>query len=76
MSSTPRDLVMNHPISRRDFFDGMALGCVVTESPRGTAYSPEPFTVRGGAAEALSVPHALRDGRFWRHAGRPEPTGE
>ncbi|WP_433436359.1 NAD(P)-binding protein [Nonomuraea sp. CA-141351] len=76
MSSTPRDLVMNHPISRRDFFDGMALGCVVTERSRETACSPEPFTVRGGAAEALSVPHALRDGRFWRHAGRPEPTGE
>ncbi|WP_246147592.1 FAD-dependent oxidoreductase [Nonomuraea turkmeniaca] len=37
---------------------------------------PAPYGFRGGAAEALSVPHALRDGRFWQYAGPPEPTGE
>ncbi|MEO3886825.1 hypothetical protein [Nonomuraea sp. B5E05] len=32
--------------------------------------------MRGDTSEALSVPHALRDGRFWAHAGAPEATGE
>ncbi|MFF3440668.1 NAD(P)-binding protein [Streptosporangium sp. NPDC002721] len=32
--------------------------------------------LRGDTAEALSVPHALRDQRFWPYAGTPEPTGE
>ncbi|MEU7862718.1 NAD(P)-binding protein [Nonomuraea sp. NPDC049141] len=39
--------------------------------------SPASLTgLRGGTPEALSVPHALRDGRFWEHAGSPVPTGE
>ncbi|MFI6921454.1 hypothetical protein ACIBIZ_16005 [Nonomuraea spiralis] len=32
--------------------------------------------LRGDTPQAVAVPHALRDGRFWPHAGRPEPTGE
>ncbi|MEO3809310.1 NAD(P)-binding protein [Sphaerisporangium sp. B11E5] len=32
--------------------------------------------LRGDTPDAIAVPHALRDGRFWRHAGTPEPTGE
>ncbi|MEU8205395.1 NAD(P)-binding protein [Streptosporangium sp. NPDC049046] len=32
--------------------------------------------LRGDTAEALSVPHALRDRRFWPYVGPPEPTGE
>ncbi|GHH72303.1 spermidine dehydrogenase SpdH [Streptosporangium violaceochromogenes] len=32
--------------------------------------------LRGGTPESLGVPHALRDNRFWAHAGTPEPTGE
>ncbi|WP_344056352.1 NAD(P)-binding protein, partial [Sphaerisporangium rubeum] len=32
--------------------------------------------LRGDFPDAVAVPHALRDGRFWRHAGTPEATGE
>ncbi|MEV0386573.1 FAD-dependent oxidoreductase [Nonomuraea sp. NPDC050643] len=84
MSLTPRDLGMDRPISRRDFFDGIAVGalgstlagCGTAERTEKDAARPEPFTVSGDTSEALSVPHALRDGRFWEYAGPPEPTGE
>jgi spermidine dehydrogenase len=74
---------MNRPISRRDFFDGIAvsaLGSVVSgakpETAQETGAPPGPVGFRGGSPAALSVPHALRDGRFWQYAGPPEPTGE
>ncbi|TMR34500.1 hypothetical protein ETD85_16725 [Nonomuraea zeae] len=77
---------MNRPISRRDFFDGIAVGALGStvvlgtaekaEAPQGAAFRPEPSVWRGDTAQALSVPHALRDGRFWKLAGTPEPTGE
>ncbi|GAB2940203.1 NAD(P)/FAD-dependent oxidoreductase [Nonomuraea fastidiosa] len=89
MSLTPRDLGMDVPISRRDFFDGIAVGCVAAtaapyaaaparaaQEPSGPSALRTPFTVLGDTGEALSVPHALRDGRFWEHAGTPVPTGE
>lgn len=41
-----------------------------------TSYPPSLTGLRGDTAEALSVPHALRDRRFWPYAGTPEPTGE
>ncbi|NUS08921.1 MAG: hypothetical protein HOV97_40920 [Nonomuraea sp.] len=68
---------MDVPISRRDLFDGItvgALGSAVAKTPVNPreAYGG----LRGDTPEALSVPHALRDGRFWRYAGPPEPTGE
>ncbi|MGJ6963714.1 NAD(P)-binding protein [Streptosporangium sp. G11] len=40
------------------------------------SYPPSLTGLRGDTAEALSVPHALRDRRFWSYAGTPEPTGE
>ena len=40
------------------------------------SYPPSLTGLRGDTAEALSVPHALRDRRFWPYAGTPEPTGE
>ncbi|WP_329426702.1 NAD(P)/FAD-dependent oxidoreductase [Streptosporangium sp. NBC_01495] len=40
------------------------------------SYPPSRTGLRGDTAEALSVPHALRDQRFWPYAGAPEPTGE
>ncbi|MEU8382206.1 NAD(P)-binding protein [Streptosporangium sp. NPDC048865] len=40
------------------------------------SYPPSLTGLRGDTAEALSVPHALRDQRFWPYAGTPEPTGE
>ncbi|TMS00076.1 FAD-dependent oxidoreductase, partial [Nonomuraea basaltis] len=74
---------MNRPISRRDFFDGIAvstLGSMVSagkaEAAGESATPPAPARFRGGSAEALGVPHALRDGRFWQYAGPTEPTGE
>ncbi|MFF5210086.1 NAD(P)-binding protein [Streptosporangium sp. NPDC000396] len=96
-----RELGMDRPISRREFFDGMAvtagiaaLGALAGCSPRITgdapgfigtkhleippevAFPPALTGLQGNTADALSVPHALRDGRFWSHAGAPEPTGE
>ncbi|MET8863546.1 hypothetical protein ABZW11_11365 [Nonomuraea sp. NPDC004580] len=94
MSLTPRDLGMDVPISRRDFFDGIAVSCVAGATTPSTtasitgpttastrtalepARAPAALTVLGDTGEALSVPHALRDGRFWEHAGAPVPTGE
>ncbi|WP_220449746.1 NAD(P)-binding protein [Nonomuraea longispora] len=90
MGLNPRDLGMNQIISRRDFFDGIAVSALGspaaarvtpgapghTETLQNAAHRPGGFTVRGDTSEALSVPHALRDGRFWIHAGTPEPTGE
>ncbi|WP_240196840.1 NAD(P)-binding protein [Nonomuraea lactucae] len=90
-----RDLGMRRPISRRDFFDGVAVaagaaaaGAVAGQPPvrsasHGTGEGPEEAVfpprltgLRGNTADALSVPHALRDGRFWDFAGDAEPTGE
>ncbi|MFC5822352.1 NAD(P)-binding protein [Nonomuraea insulae] len=80
MSLSSRDLGMDLPITRRDFFDGIAVGCVIAGGTPGKAEAaadpPAAFTVRGDTGEALSVPHALRDGRFWEHAGPEVPTGE
>ncbi|WP_245641895.1 FAD-dependent oxidoreductase [Nonomuraea candida] len=78
MSLTPRALGMDLTISRRDFFDGIAVGCVAAPAKpaQGTPGPAERFTVRGDTSAALSVPHALRDGRFWEHAGPAVPTGE
>ncbi|WP_283135325.1 NAD(P)-binding protein [Rhizohabitans arisaemae] len=39
-------------------------------------YPPGLTGSRGSVEPALSVPHALRDARFWPQAGRPVPTGE
>ncbi|MGV9772694.1 NAD(P)-binding protein [Streptosporangium sp. NPDC003464] len=93
-----RELGMDRPISRRDFFDGVAVtagvaalgalaGCAGAgrpgaigtgrpEAPPEIVYPPDLTGLQGNTPQALSVPHALRDGRFWDYAGAPEPTGE
>jgi spermidine dehydrogenase len=94
-----RELGMGRPISRRDFFDGIAmtagvaalgsaLGCGPSSGEPGVIGTPElevPIDVtfppaltglQGNTAQALSVPHAMRDDRFWEYAGTPESTGE
>ncbi|WP_237103384.1 FAD-dependent oxidoreductase [Nonomuraea sp. MG754425] len=76
MSLTAHALGMDAPISRRDFFDGIAVSCVAAGTSAGPCDRPDAFTVRGDTGAALGVPHALRDGRFWEYAGPPVPTGE
>ncbi|GAA2208627.1 hypothetical protein GCM10009850_040850 [Nonomuraea monospora] len=76
MSFSPRALGMDVPITRRDFFDGIAVSCVAGSAAHKPLTPARPFTVRGDTSEALSVAHALRDGRFWERAGPPVPTGE
>ncbi|MGW5681307.1 NAD(P)-binding protein [Nonomuraea sp. NPDC003754] len=93
-----RELGMGRPISRRDFFDGVAMavgaaalgslaGCGAAathgaigtdrlEVPREARFPPGLSGLRGDTPAAMSVPHALRDGRFWQYAGAPRPTGE
>ncbi|MFI6534837.1 NAD(P)-binding protein [Nonomuraea sp. NPDC050547] len=93
------ELGMGRRISRRDFFDGVAMaagvaalgaaaGCGPRSGEPGVIGTPElqvPTDVKfpptltglqGNTAQALSVPHALRDDRFWEYAGTPEFTGE
>ncbi|MEV3978517.1 hypothetical protein [Nonomuraea sp. NPDC049758] len=77
MSRNPRDLGMDVPISRRDLFDGIAVSALGCSAAKAVVNAAEPAGgLRGDTAQAVAVPHALRDGRFWRHAGQPEPTGE
>ena len=46
------------------------------EMPHNAAPAPGVAGWHGDTAHALSVPHALRDGRFWEYAGPAVPTGE
>ncbi|MET8006093.1 NAD(P)-binding protein [Nonomuraea glycinis] len=46
------------------------------EMPHNAAPAPGAAGWHGDTAHALSVPHALRDGRFWEYAGPAVPTGE
>ncbi|WP_250572922.1 NAD(P)-binding protein [Nonomuraea sediminis] len=97
--SRARDLGMDRSITRRDFFDGVALtagvaalgavagcgagrgepgviGTSALEVPEGMRFPPALTGSQGNTAAALSVPHAMRDDRFWQYAGTPEATGE
>ncbi|MEU4324276.1 NAD(P)-binding protein [Nonomuraea dietziae] len=93
-----RELGMGRPISRRDFFDGVAMaagaaalsglaGCGLganlgrigtddLEVPYAVRFPPTLTGLQGDTPAALSVPHALRDDRFWQYAGTPRATGE
>lgn len=42
----------------------------------GASYPPAEQGLQGDTSDAMAVPHALRDRRFWPHAGTPTPTGE
>ncbi|WP_327088309.1 NAD(P)-binding protein [Nonomuraea sp. NBC_01738] len=95
-----RELGMGRPISRRDFFDGVAMaagtaalgslagcggisqsepgviGTTDLQVPSDVKFPPGLHGLQGNTPQALSVPHALRDDRFWQYAGTPESTGE
>src|SRR5690606_6493597 len=83
-SAAGRELGMGRAISRRDFFDGVAVtaGAAAVGVPASveTAYAASSVTgvpaFLGNTSQALSVLHALRDERFWQYAGPPVATGE
>ncbi|MFC3547805.1 NAD(P)-binding protein [Nonomuraea ferruginea] len=83
-SAAGRELGMGRAISRRDFFDGVAVtagaAALGASGGAGTAYAassaPAAPAFRGNTSQALGVLHALRDGRFWQQADPPVPTGE
>ncbi|MFI7449873.1 NAD(P)-binding protein [Nonomuraea sp. NPDC049714] len=52
------------------------LGTAASGTAHGATATPGRTGWHGDTAHALSVPHALRDGRFWEHAGPAVPTGE
>ena len=81
-----RYLGMDRAISRRDFVNGMAVvvGAMAgsRELPAQTTGGtdaidpPEKSGMRGSAPGSFETAHALRDGTFWKNAGRPTELGE
>ncbi len=78
-----RILGMDRPITRRDFVNGMAVGIsVLGASSIGSAqdqpanYPPERTGLRGSHSGSFEAIHSLRDGTFWKNAGKPVDTHE
>ncbi|MGA2212724.1 MAG: NAD(P)-binding protein [Bryobacteraceae bacterium] len=84
-----RELGMHRPISRRDFLNGVAIGLgVLGPGLAGSAeaaqfaqdspgyYPPALTGMRGSHAGSFEVAHTLRDGSFWKTAGKPVDTRE
>lgn len=85
-------LGMNQAITRRDFFNGVAIGVggLVTVpawmqalaeaeyAPEKAAgyYPPALMGMRGNHDGTYTFAHRLRDGEAWDEAGAPEKTGE
>jgi spermidine dehydrogenase len=80
---------MDRAITRRDFLNGVAIGVAGTwlagchsvlpsaEAQNGAGYYPPALTgMRGSHPGSYDVGHAMRDGSFWKTAGRPIDTGE
>ncbi len=77
-------------ITRRDFVNGMALtagmamlplGCRTRPGPEeaqnAASYYPPALTgMRGSHPGSFDAAHSLRDGDFWKKAGKPRDTGE
>ena len=85
------ELGMNCGITRRDFLNGIAIGAGAAMLPphllaalqhdvdpeKSPDYYPPALTgLRGSHVGSFEVAHSLRDGDFWKKAGRPSPTGE
>ena len=79
---------MTHPITRRDFLNGVALGTggalvkpalaygLEAETAADPIYPPALVGMRGSHDGSFDVGHELRDGTFWKTAGEPMDTGE
>ena len=80
---------MDHPITRRDFVNGVAVsvaglwvgacdfGAAAAEAQNAPGYYPPALLgMRGSHEGSYAIAHAIRDGTFWKTAGKPESTGE
>src|SRR4051812_16855610 len=77
------ELGMDRAISRRDFFNGMAVGIgalgsvsSVKAEPISVPYPPSLAGMRGSQPGSFEIAHSLRDGTFWKQAGPAENTRE
>src|SRR5882757_4464689 len=90
-SSYDRYLGMDRPITRRDFMNGAAMVIGAAMLPQGHAfgaanptepqnqpgyYPPVKAGLRGSHPGSFEIAHSLRDGTFWKTAGKPIDTGE
>lgn len=86
-----REMGMDRPITRRDFMDGvaMAIGAAMlpassfaalagsSEPQNRAGYDPPILAgLRGSHPGSFETAHSLRDGTFWKGAGKPFDTGE
>jgi spermidine dehydrogenase len=79
LSARDRQLGMDRTISRREFLNGAAMmvGASLLPDPgpepqEGPGYDPPVLTgMRGSHPGSFEIAHSLRDGTFWRKAGRP-----
>ena len=86
-----RALGMDRRITRRDFLNGAALTIGAAAMPAGalhsgvqaaepqnhSGYNPPVATgMRGSHSGSFEIAHSLRDGTFWKTAGKPIDTGE
>ena len=86
-----RELGMDRSITRRDFLNGAAMtigaaavpsgalqsGAQAAEPQNHSGYNPPIATgMRGSHPGSFEIAHSLRDGTFWKTAGKPIDTGE
>jgi spermidine dehydrogenase len=86
-----RELGMDRPIARRDFLNGAAMaigysalsggafhaGAQISELQNRKGYDPPVSTgLRGSHPGSFEIAHSLRDGTFWKTAGKPTETNE
>src|SRR6267154_233582 len=86
-----RELGMDRRITRRDFLNGAALtigaavmparaldsGVEAAEPQNHSGYNPPVAPgMRGSHPGSFEIAHSLRDGTFWKTAGKPIDTGE
>ncbi|HWY42576.1 MAG TPA: NAD(P)-binding protein [Candidatus Sulfotelmatobacter sp.] len=89
-SAQDRELGMDRPITRRDFLNGAAMAIGVAVIPQGAipvaaqdVKTPHPGSnppistgLRGSHPGSFEIAHSLRDGTFWKTAGKQIDTGE